>query len=199
MTKVTFTMSTSLDGFINGPRADAAHPLGVGGDVLHDWAMGDDERNRSFLEDAMGGVGAVICGRTTYDLSLPFWGPDGPTGSLRRPVIVVTNRPAGAVPEDSVYRFVTKGIKAALQEAKHAAGDSDIVIMGGANTGAQFMANDLIDEVVVSVVPILLGGGTRLFDGTDGVLRKLEPMDPVHTASATHLRYGVIKNGSPAA
>ena len=72
MTKLTFTMSTSLDGFINGPHADADHPLGHGGDALHDWAMGTDERNRSFLEDAMGGVGAVICGRTTYDLSLPF-------------------------------------------------------------------------------------------------------------------------------
>jgi hypothetical protein len=74
MTKVTFTMSMSLDGFTDRPNASADEPLGRGGEVLHEWATGEDERNRGFLEEAMGGAGAVIADRRTFDLSLPFLG-----------------------------------------------------------------------------------------------------------------------------
>jgi dihydrofolate reductase len=90
MGRIVFDTSMSLDGFMTAANVRPAEPLGDGGERLHEWAMEPDERNRAFLERAIGGAGAVIAGRRTYDASLPWWGADGPTGSRRLPVFVVT-------------------------------------------------------------------------------------------------------------
>jgi dihydrofolate reductase len=80
MSKVTFDMSMSLDGFIEGPDPTPDEPLGLGGERLHKWAFDGDERDHAVLAEGGEGVGAVIAGRRTYDASVRFWGPDGPTG-----------------------------------------------------------------------------------------------------------------------
>jgi hypothetical protein len=96
MTRMTFDISMSLGGFVTASNVSAEEPLGDGGQRLHEWAFGDDERNRELLVEAVSSVGAVIAGRRTYDLSVPWWGADArrvllgfrclssPTPSLRR-------------------------------------------------------------------------------------------------------------------
>jgi dihydrofolate reductase len=93
MSKVAFDMSMSLDGFIEAANPTPDEPLGVGGERLHEWAFGEDERDRRVLAEGGDGLGAVIAGRRTYDASVASWGADGPTGPARLPVFVVTHEP----------------------------------------------------------------------------------------------------------
>jgi hypothetical protein len=84
MSTVVFDISMSLDGFMTASNRSPEEPLGDGGLKLVEWAMGDDERGRAFLERSVSGLGAAIAGRNTYDDSLPWWGADGPSGDPRR-------------------------------------------------------------------------------------------------------------------
>src|ERR687898_1364225 len=147
MTKVIFDMSMSLDGFVNGANVRPEEPLGDGGQRLHEWAFGGEDRNRELLAGAVTSVGAVIAGRRTYDISVPWWGADGPTGPARVPVFVVTHAQPEEVPEGGVYTFVTGGIESALEEAKAAAGGKDVAVMGGADIGQQYIGAGLVDEI----------------------------------------------------
>jgi dihydrofolate reductase len=150
MTKVIFDISMSLDGFMTAANVRPEEPLGDGGQRLHEWAMGgEDERNRKFLEEAVAALGAVVAGRRTYDTSVAWWRADGPTGSARRPVFVVTHDMPADTPEGGVYTFVTDGIERALQEAKAAAGDKNVSVMGGANIGQQYIRAGLVDEIQI--------------------------------------------------
>ena len=97
MAKVIFDISMSLDGFVTASNVRPEEPLSEGGQRLHEWAFGEDERNRELLTEAVDAVGAIIAGRCTYDLSIPWWGADGPTGPARVPVFVLTH----AEPEDA--------------------------------------------------------------------------------------------------
>ncbi|GAA3122258.1 dihydrofolate reductase family protein [Planomonospora alba] len=193
MSKVIFDISMSLDGFVTASDIRPDEPMGVGGQRLHAWAMGGDERGREILARGAAGIGAVIAGRRTYDTSLPWWGADGPTGPARLPLLVVTHRVPEKVPDGGVYRFVTDGIDSALRQARQAAGGKDVTVMGGADVARQFIRADLIDEIQIHLVPVLFGGGTRLFEHLgDGHIR-LEPAEVVESSEATHLRYRVIK------
>jgi dihydrofolate reductase len=190
MGKVVFDQSMSLDGFTTGPDPRPEEPNGDGGMQLVEWALEGGEENRRLLEEAVAGLGAVIAGRKTYDLSVPWWGPGGPTGEARVPVFVVTHRPPAESPEDGVYTFVTGGLETALDEAGAAAGDGDVCVMGGASLGRQYLDAGLVDELSIHVVPTLLGGGTRLFDAQR---LSLEQLSVVETSVATHLRYRVVR------
>jgi dihydrofolate reductase len=192
MTKVVADMSMSLDGYVRAPNARPDEPLGDGGERLHEWAFGRDEQDRRVLADAGQMTGAVIAGRRTYDDSVPFWGPDGPTGQARLPVFVVTHQPPAESPERGVYEFVTGGIEAALDQARAAAGDRSVCVMGGAWTVQEYLNAGLVDEVSVHLVPVLFGGGLRLFDDL-GARTDLEPIESVSTPAATHLRFRVVK------
>jgi dihydrofolate reductase len=99
MTKVIFDISMSLDGFVTASNVRPEEPMGDGGQRLHEWAFGEDERNRELLAEAVDAVGAVIAGRRTYDISVPWWGADGPTGPARVPMFVVSNSEPEEVPE----------------------------------------------------------------------------------------------------
>jgi dihydrofolate reductase len=183
MTRVILDTSMSLDGFMTGPGVTPEAPMGDGGLRLHEWAF--DERGRSYLADAVGGLGAVVAGRRTYDLSVPWWGADGPTGAARRPVFVATHREE---PAHGVYTFAA-GAEAALERAKAAAGDDVVCVMGGADVGRQLITAGLVDEISVHLVPVVLGGGTPMFAGLGRV--ELGPPEVVATPLATHLRYRV--------
>ena len=160
MSKVVFIISMSLDGFITAANRRPEEPMGDGGLRLVEWAMSDDERSRKVLEEGVAEAGAVIAGRETYDTSMPWWGPDGPTGSARRPVFVVTHKASTDAPEGGVYTFVTGGIHSALEQARAAAGGRTVGVMGGASIGQQFIAAGLVDEVQIHLVPVLFGSGT---------------------------------------
>lgn len=158
MNKVVFDISMSLDGYVTAAGQTASSPLSVGGERLHAW-VGSAEGRRQLAKGAEE-LGAVICGRRTYDDSLPGWESDGPTGALRIPVVVVTNHPPAS---HGVYHFAS-GVESALSRARSLAGDKTVTVMGGASVGRQFLAAGLVSELSLHIVPIVLGGGTRLFE-----------------------------------
>jgi dihydrofolate reductase len=190
MAKTIFDTSMSLDGFMTASNQTPDEPLGRGGTRLHQWAFGSDETNQQYLAAAVEGQGAVICGRRTYDTSR--WGADGPTGSARLPVFVVTHRAPTSSPAGGVYTFVTDGIESALNQARAVAGDKDVCVMGGADLGRQYIAAGLVDEISIHLVPVLFGGGTRMFDDRPEHLQ-LEAVDVLPTPAATHLRYRIAR------
>jgi len=190
MGKVVYDISMSLDGFITAAGQTPLEPMGAGGQRLHDWAFGDDERDREVLSTGLAGTGAVITGRRNYTDALPWWGADGPTGPARLPIVVLCHEiPADPPPPGGVYTFVTGGVEQALKQAREAAGDKDVTVMGGAETGRQFLAAGLVDEISIHLVPVVLGGGTPMFTG--GMPVELENIGSLQTAAATHLRFRV--------
>ena len=193
MSKVTFDISLSLDGFMTAANQRPEEPMGDGGMRLVEWAFGDDERDRAVLADGIASIGAVIAGRRTYDDSVPWWGADGPTGPARVPVFVVSHSVPDETPDGGVYTFVTGGIESALDQARARAGDKDVTVMGGARTGQQFLAAGLVDEVSLHVVPVLLGAGTRMFENLGDAQITLEPLATIQTPWATHLRLRVAR------
>jgi dihydrofolate reductase len=92
---------------------------------------------------------------------------------------------------DTTFTFVTDGIEAALEQARRAAGGTDVIVGGGAEVINQYLAAGLVDELEVHVVPILLGGGARLFDGVGSGLR-LDQVRAVEAPGVTHLTYRVV-------
>src|SRR5690606_22949732 len=132
MGKRSFDVSMSLDGFITGanPRVEAGWGgLGEGGERLHDWGFkSEDPRNRKIME-GWATIGAVIVGRTTYNLSILSWGARAPTGAARTPTIVASHRVPQDVPPGGVHAVVN-GIEAAVETAKKVAGEKDISTTG---------------------------------------------------------------------
>jgi dihydrofolate reductase len=145
------------------------------------------------LQEGIASIGAVIGGRRTYDDSIPWWGADGPTGPARRPLFVVTHTAPAESPEGGVYTFVTDGIESALAQARAVAGEKDISVMGGASIGQQYIAAGLVDEISIHLVPVLFGGGTRMFEHLGAKHIQLEALDTVGTPVATHLRFRVVR------
>jgi dihydrofolate reductase len=193
MTKVIFDISMTLDGFVTASNVRPEQPMGDGGQRLHEWVTGGDERNRELLAEAMNFVGAVIAGRRTYNISVPWWGADGPAGLARVPVFVVTHEAPAESPEAGVYTFVTDGIESALEQAKAAAGDKDVAVMGGADIGQQYVRAGLVDEISIHLVPVLFGGGTRMFEHLGSEHIQLETAEVIETPTATHLLFRVVK------
>ena len=192
MSSVTFDMSMSLDGFVRAANPRPEEPLGEGGEALHAWAMGErDTAGRAVLEDGVAATGAVICGRATYDDSMPWWGPDGPTGAARLPVFVLTHSVPADVPADGVYVFATTGIEDALAQARQAAGGRNVTIMGGPAVGNQFLRAGLVDELSIHLAPVLFGSGTPLTESLPAHVQ-LELAEQTATRHALHLRYRVI-------
>jgi dihydrofolate reductase len=191
--KVVFDISMSLDGFITSSNRSAEEPMGAGGERLHEWVMdSEDSRNRKLLEEAGKNLGAVITGRVTYEDSLPWWGANGPTGPARIPVFVLTHQVPENAPENGVYTFVN-GIESALEQAQKAADGKVVTIMGGADTAQQFIAAGLVDEISIHLVPVLFGGGIRLFEKLRDEHIQLEPVTVMDTSKATHLQYRILK------
>jgi dihydrofolate reductase len=186
---VVFDISLSLDGYMRGANSAPDNVLGDGGDGLHSWARDQaTDADRQLLADSIGSTGAVICGRRTYDDSLPSWRADGPTGPARLPVFVVSHSAPAKVPDRGVYQF-ERSIEAALHAAKAAAGNKVVCIMGGADIGQQFIRAGLVDELSIHVAPILLGGGTPMFGDDRTEPAELTTKSVVTSPGATHIRY----------
>ena len=193
MGKVISGISMSLDGFITGPNVDREHQLGDGGDVLHRWLWEPDPRDTELLDDMGRRVGAILMGRRSYDLAEGDggWGDGGPAGPA--PCFVLTHNPPApeTVKAPDVFTFVTGGIHDAVDQARAAAGDKVVGVHGG-SAAQQCLAEGLLDELVISLAPVLLGSGTRLFDHIEGQYQ-LERFDLIPTPNATHLRFRVIR------
>ncbi len=185
MSKVVFDISMSLDGFITDANETP--------EDLHGWAQADgpaDGSTTAAVADTWRPdvFGAIIAGRRTYEDSLPWWGPNGPSGDLRLPDVVVAHGKVTDPPPDGVYSFAS-GIEDALARAREQAGGKDISVMGGASIGGQFLAAGLLDEIKIHLVPVILGSGTPLFGGVVRDKVPLEQLEVERGGRATHLRY----------
>lgn len=195
MGKVVFDMTVSLDGYIAGPDENAGQPLGANGERLHDWISRSAESTEdgAVLGELFTAYGAVIAGRRTFDMSdgPNGWG-DGPLGK-DIPVFVVTHQaPHRDKTGGAVFTFVTEGADSALKQAKDAAGDKDVYVMGGADVARQYVESESLDEIQLHVVPVLLGAGRRLFDALATTV-ELDVVRVVSTPHATHIRYRIAR------
>jgi dihydrofolate reductase len=199
MTKVAAGITTSLDGYVAGPNDGPDRGLGDGGERLHYWVFGgpwsyDEEptgeavgADKELLEGAMARAGAVVGGRYTYEAA-GAWGGHNPFGV---PFFVVTHRPEDAPPADAGFTFVD-GLDEAITRARDAAGDKDVFVMGGADTIRQALRAGYVDELSISIAPVILGGGKRLFDDFDETMN-LEHVNLLQSPFATHISYRVVR------
>lgn len=191
MSSVVYDISMSLDGYVRAAKPRPDHPLGEGGEALHAWAMDDaDTAGRDMLNRGIAGIGAMICGRVTYDDSIRWWQADGPSGAARLPLFVVTHSVPADVPAGGVYTFVTAGIEDALAQAKAAASGKTVAIMGGPTVATQYLRAGLVDELGIHLVPVLFGDGTSLTETLPAHI-ELELAGQERTPGATHLRYRI--------
>lgn len=188
MRKLDVAISMSVDGFVQGPEPTPDQPLGRGGEALHQWAFAGSDEDRKVMERGGTGVGAIICGRNTYNESLPWWGKDGPTGPRRIPVIVVTHSPDGNLPDDGVYHFAPS-LQKAVETAERLAQGAAVTVMGGASVIQQVLSQKLARSIQLHIAPVILGSGLRLFDKLEGGPGVLKPDTVVATPFATHIRY----------
>jgi len=213
MTKLTFDITMSLDGFIAGPNQTTEQPLGVGGERLHEWVYGlrtwreklgleggATNRDSEIVEESVATTGAVIMGRGMFggghgpwDESWEgFWGDEPP---YHAPVFVLTHHPREALTMKggTTFAFVTDGITSALEQARAAAGGKNVAVAGGASVAQQYLKAGLLDEFQVHVSPILLGHGTRLFDDLGPEPIGLKITRTVESPAVTHVMYTVVR------
>jgi dihydrofolate reductase len=200
MSRITCHLSISLDGFIAGVDQSVDNPIGVGGLGLHEWHWHPDEPGHEADEeprdDLMRQRGAYVMGRNMFGPIRGEWAGDwrgwwGEEPPYHAPVFVLTHHARDPVEMagGTTFHFVTEGFAAALDRAKTAAPGQEIGIAGGASTVRQAFAAGAIDEMVLDIIPVLLGRGERLFDGVEDP--GLEPIEVVHSPRATHVRYRV--------
>jgi dihydrofolate reductase len=218
MSKLKLNMTMSLDGFVAGPDQSENDPLGTGGMELHQWLVrlkafrethgeeegGEVNASTPIAEEILGNVGATIMGRNMFgggpgpwrdDSWRGYWGDNPP---YHHPVFVLTRHPREPIEMEggTTFHFVTDGIESALEQAKTAAGEQDVSIGGGANVVQQYLAAGLLDEVLISVVPVLLGGGARLFDNLGEPKPRLRQVQAVEAPGVTHIRYVAAQRSS---
>jgi dihydrofolate reductase len=198
MEKVVASITISLDGFITGPNDGPGRGLGDGGERLHYWVFGgpwsyDEERrgeatgaDKEYLDKGLARAGSVVVGRGMYE-SAEAWGGQNPFGV---PLIVVTHRPEDA-PSEGGFTFVN-GLEEAISRARQAADAKDISIGGGADVIRQALRAGQVDELSISIAPVILGGGKRLFDGFEQTLN-LEHAGLLQSPFATHITYRVVR------
>ena len=201
----------SLDGFVAGPDQSVDNPLGIGGEGLHDWVValaawraphglsgGEVNESSKVVEEEQAGIGATIMGRNMFGGHPGPWNPKQPWNGwwgndppFHHPVFVLTHHARDPLDLEggTTFTFVTEGIEAALEEAREAAGGKDIALGGGADAARQYLRAGLVDEMEIHLVPILLGSGERLFEGTGTDLHGLELARAVATPKVTHLKF----------
>lgn len=189
MPKSVLYMSMSLDGYIAGPNDNPDNPGGDGFMRLHDW-FGDFSRPSGpvgEMLDEMHGYGAILAGRRTAE-QIDHWG--GNRNGVR--IFVPSHRP----PDPSVARYplvtyVMDGIASAMEQAKAAAGDRQVLVHG-AYTAQRALEAGVLDELQIHQIPVLFGSGRRMFDVLPSRI-ELEILRVIDTPEATHIRYRVIR------
>ena len=210
MSKLRFGISMSLDGCVAGPEQSVENPLGIGGENLHGWVVslkawrsvhgqpgGEVNESTRVMEDSTANIGATVMGRNMFggypgawNAEKPWNGWWGKNPPFHHPVFVLTHhaREPLRLEGGTTFTFVTNGFESALEQARQAASGKDVRLGGGAKAAQQYLTAGLVDEMVISLVPILLGGGERLFDGVDD-LRGLEFVEAIAAPGVTHLKF----------
>jgi dihydrofolate reductase len=203
MGKVAMGLSMSLDGFIAGPNDGPERPLGDGGERLFVWySAGEVEyrmpgtemvfnvspQSAELLREGHSKMGAFVTGRRTFDIT-NGWGGSPPLGV---PTFVVTHTvPQEWVYEGSPFTFVTDGVESAVEQARAVAGEKDVAV-GAASIVQQCIRLGLLEVIHVDLVPVLLGGGVRLFEHLGGGPIELERIEVIEAPDITHLTFRVL-------
>jgi len=211
MSRLRFGISLSLDGYVAGPEQSIKEPLGIGGEALHEWVFpleawrkphglpgGEVNDSTPVMERSLANVGATIMGRNMFgggpgpwNTQQPWigWWKDNPP--FHHPVFVLTHHRREPLPlkGGTTFHFVTGGIEDALDRAREAANGKDVWLSGGAETANEYLRAGLVDEMQLHLVPLLLGGGARLFEGVGTDMAGLRPVRTVATAKVTHLEF----------
>jgi dihydrofolate reductase len=191
--------SISLDGCAAGPEQSVDNPLGAGGEQLHEWIFPPQGRtpvDDGFVQRGVDGIGATIMGRNMFGPVRGPWGTEEWTGwwgenpPFHHPVFVLTHHARDPVPMagGTTFHFVTDGIEAALERAREAAGDQHVRLGGGVSTVQEYLRAGLVDELHLALVPVLLGGGERLFEGLGDALHDWGCVEFAPSATVTHVR-----------
>ncbi len=183
MARVIAGMTVSLDGFIEDAQGSA-------GELYPDL---EQLRDTPYMAAMQAETGAVLMGRRTFDMA---GDPDSYADSyeLQVPIFVVTHTPPPVAPKRNdrlSFTFVTEGVEAAVASAVEAAGDRAVTVVGGADLNRQLLAAGLVDELRVDVMPVLLGGGLRLFDGVGP--HALDKLGVDDVGARTSLRFRVVR------
>jgi dihydrofolate reductase len=194
-------ITISIDGYSAGLNQTEERPFGDdggdgSGDKLHAWMFDTPDENQVEVDRVLSAA-AFIMGRNMFgpvrgEWDRPWngwWGQDPP---FHAPVFVLTHHAREPQPMDggTTYHFVTDGIELALAQARAAAGDGEVVILGGATTINQYLSAGLIDELRLHIVPFTLGAGTRLFESVPPL--KLEQVTSRAASLVTHVTYRVL-------
>jgi dihydrofolate reductase len=210
MSKLRVHISVSADGYVAGPNQSKEHPLGEGGERLHEWAIplkafreahgrqgGQVNASNAVLEEAQANVGAEIMGRGKFGGGPGPWGDDpwqgwwGEEPPFHMPVFVLTHHEREPLAlADTTFTFVSDGIESALAQARAAAAGKDVTVGGGAHAINQYLAAGLVDELELHVVPLVLGGGAPLFAHVGPDL-SLKQVRAVEAPGVTHVKYRV--------
>ncbi len=212
MSRLRVSITMSLDGYVAGPDQDAENPLGAGGLALHEWFFplaafremhgqqgGVANESSAVVAERRANIGATIMGRNMFgpvrgpwpDRSWRgWWGEDPP---FHHPVFVLTHHPREPMEMQggTTFQFVNDGIESALHKARAAAGGLDVALGGGASAVNQYLATGLVDELEISIAPLILGAGERLFQGLDHETLELEQIRAVAAPGVTHIKYAV--------
>jgi dihydrofolate reductase len=208
--RLRLKISMSLDGFVAGPSQSVENPLGIGGMRLHEWVFplaawramhgqegGEINESTPVIAESLANIGATVMGRNMFGGDPGPWGEDpwngywGDDPPYHHPVFVLTNhaREPLEMQGGTTFHFVTDGIESALDQAKEAAGGKDVSLGGGASAAQQYLAAGLIDEINLSIVPLLIGDGAQLFDNLGTGLPELEQVQAVEAPGVTHIKY----------
>jgi dihydrofolate reductase len=211
MTKLRLSITMSLDGYVAGPDQSIENPLGVGGMELHEWVFplkqfremhgqqgGEVNASSAVLEERQANIGATIMGRNMFGpirgewpedgAWRGWWGEDPP---YHHPVFVLTHHAREALEMEggTTFHFITDGIESALAQAADAAQRRDIWLAGGASVVNQYFAAGLVDELEISIAPVILSDGARLFEGVDRGALTLQQARVVDAPGVTHIKY----------
>jgi dihydrofolate reductase len=211
MSRLRLKISMSLDGFVAGPSQSVDNPLGIGGTRLHEWVFplevwraehglpgGEVNESTAVVEESLANIGSTVMGRNMFgghpgpwDAGKPWDGWWGAKPPFHHPVFVLTHYPRDplALEGGTTFTFVTDGIEAALERARQAARGKDVSLAGGASAAQQYLRAGLVDEMLISLVPTLLGSGERLFDGIGDDLHGLALVRAVAAPNVTHLKF----------
>jgi dihydrofolate reductase len=212
MAKLRLTITMSVDGYVAGPTQSHENPLGVGGMELHDWFFpleefrsmhgevgGEVNASSAVVAERRANIGATIMGRNMFgpvrgpwpnESWRGWWGEDPP---YHHPVFVLTHHSRKPLQMEggTTFHFVSDGIESALAQAKDAAAGQDVWLAGGASVVNQYLAARLVDEFDLSIAPVILGAGARLFEGLEPSTLKLSQIQAVDAPGVTHIKYEV--------
>jgi dihydrofolate reductase len=214
MTRLTYSTSMSLDGFVAGVDQSRENPLGVNGMLLHEWLRvlagwrkeagldgGVTNASSAVVEAEDINRGAIIMGRNMFGGGPGPWSADpwngwwGDNPPFHLPVFVLTHHARARLDMQggTSFTFVTDGLEAALDLAKGAANGQDVAVAGGASVAKQYIAAGLIDEIRIHLVPVFLGEGVRLFEDPALAEAKLTQVSVIEAPEVTHVTYRVVR------